>query len=141
MSGSLIPSALDADLECDSDLDEEVDSQESEDEDEDDEAELLAELERIRKERQEEAARKTAEESRQHEAAERSEMLAGNPLLAEKLNASNATAQDSVALKRRWDDDVIFRNQARNEPKKQRRFINDTLRSDFHRRFLERYIK
>ena len=33
------------------------------------------------------------------------------------------------------------RNQARGEPKAQRRFINDTIRNDFHRRFLERYIK
>ena len=41
----------------------------------------------------------------------------------------------------RWDDDVVFRNQTRNEPKRQKRFINDTIRSDFHRRFLNKYIK
>ena len=34
----------------------------------------------------------------------------------------------------RWDDDVVFKNQSRNEPKKERRFINDTIRNDFHRR-------
>jgi hypothetical protein len=33
------------------------------------------------------------------------------------------------------------RNQTRGEPKATKRFINDTIRNDFHRRFLERYIK
>lgn len=46
-----------------------------------------------------------------------------------------------LQVKRRWDDDVVFKNQARTEPKQQKRFINDTVRSDFHRRFLDRYIK
>lgn len=45
------------------------------------------------------------------------------------------------AVMHRWDDDVVFKNQTRGEVKAQRRFINDTVRSDFHRRFLERYIK
>ena len=44
-------------------------------------------------------------------------------------------------VKRRWDDDVVFRNQTRGEPKAQKRFINDTIRNDFHKRFLSRYIK
>ena len=43
--------------------------------------------------------------------------------------------------KRRWDDDVVFRNQARDAPKVGKRFINDTIRSDFHKRFLNKYIK
>ena len=40
-----------------------------------------------------------------------------------------------------WDDDVVFRNQTRTEPKKPRRFVNDTVRRDFHRRFLTKYIQ
>lgn len=40
-----------------------------------------------------------------------------------------------------WDDDVVFRNQSRGEPKAAKRFINDTIRSDFHRKFLNKYIK
>ena len=31
--------------------------------------------------------------------------------------------------------------QTRGEPKTQKRFINDTIRNDFHRKFLTRYIK
>lgn len=41
----------------------------------------------------------------------------------------------------RWDDDVVFKNQTRGEPKEERRFINDTVRSYFHQKFLQRYIK
>ncbi|KVI02372.1 hypothetical protein Ccrd_019365 [Cynara cardunculus var. scolymus] len=41
----------------------------------------------------------------------------------------------------RWDDDVVFKNQARGENKPQKRFINDTIRSDFHRKFLQKYMK
>jgi hypothetical protein len=41
----------------------------------------------------------------------------------------------------RWDDDVVFKNQARGETKTPKRFINDTIRSDFHRKFLHRYMK
>lgn len=51
------------------------------------------------------------------------------------------SADGSFAIKRSWDDDVVFRNQTRGEPKAQKRFINDTIRSDFHRRFLEKYVR
>ena len=63
----------------------------------------------------------------------REEALRGNPL----VNQGGGAFQ----VKRRWDDDVVFRNQARGEPKIQKRFVNDTIRNDFHRRFLTRYIK
>ena len=46
-----------------------------------------------------------------------------------------------VQVKRRWDDDVVFKNQTRGEPKAQKTMINDTIRNDFHRRFLNRYVK
>ncbi|EFN55587.1 hypothetical protein CHLNCDRAFT_134109 [Chlorella variabilis] len=58
---------------------------------------------------------------------------------------SDSSSEDEVdpsfALKRRWDDDVVFRNQTRGEPKATKRFINDTIRNDFHRRFLDRYVR
>jgi protein CWC15 len=41
----------------------------------------------------------------------------------------------------RWDEDVVFKNQSRGEEKEKKRFINDTVRNDFHRKFLRRYIK
>jgi protein CWC15 len=140
--GSLfVPKPIDLD-----DEDEDASDSDTDDED-DDEAELLAELARIKKEREEDAARKAAEEEAIAEKEERQEMMRGNPLLQDKLagdangGAGGSSISASFALKRRWDDDVVFKNQARNEPKQQRRFVNDTLRSDFHKRFLERYIK
>lgn len=42
---------------------------------------------------------------------------------------------------RRWNDDVVFKGQARTEPETKKRFVNDTIRNDFHRRFLTKYIK
>lgn len=36
--------------------------------------------------------------------------------------------EPSFEMKRRWDDDVVFKNQDRGAPKKQQRFINDTIR-------------
>ncbi len=56
----------------------------------------------------------------------------GNPLLT-----PSATSQ----IKRKWNDDVVFRNQSRSEPEKKKRFINDTIRSDFHKKFLWKYIQ
>jgi len=62
------------------------------------------------------------------------ELMRGNPLI-------NINNPGSFSVKRRWDDDVVFKNQARGETKTPKRFINDTIRSDFHRKFLQRYMK
>lgn len=41
-------------------------------------------------------------------------------------------------MKRSWHEDTVFKHQSRSEPPLKKRFINDTVRSDFHRRFLAR---
>ena len=130
----LVVHQLDADDATDDDS--EGNSDETEDSDEeDDTAALVAELERIKKERAEEAAKKAAEQAAQEETEQMRRSRNENPLL--DLGGSEA----SFAIKRRWDDDVVFRNQARQEKKAQKRFVNDTVRNDFHRRFLDKYIK
>lgn len=104
--------------------------------DDDEEAELMRELEKIRRERDAEKAAK------ERKAAERDPqaVLAGNPLLA--ASTSNDAESSSFGVKRRWDDDVVFKNQAKGiNEKPQKRFINDTTRSDFHRRFMDKFIK
>lgn len=117
---------LDAD-----DSDSSSSSSESADE-EDEEAELMRELEKIKKERAEEAARKAAAE-----ADRRSEgMLHSNPLLN---NA--APAPGDAAIKKKWYEETVFRHQAKDDSKKKKRFINDTTRNDFHRRFLDRFVQ
>lgn len=83
---------------------------------------LAKELERIRREKaiKEEAAKTaTTKVSR-----------ASNPLL-----------EKSAPVQRRWDDDVIFRNQAVNEPnKKEKRLVNDITHSDKHKEFMKKFI-
>jgi protein CWC15 len=124
------PKNIDAD---DSDVEAKDDSDDSSDDDDDDDdtAELLAELERIKKERAEEKLRKERLQQEEEMKVKESELVRGNPLL-------NPT---SFAVKRRWDDDVVFKNQARGERKVEKRFINDTIRNDFHRKFLNKYMK
>lgn len=104
---------------------------EEESEEEDDTEALLRELEKIKRERED----KRQLQEREEKKAKAREAVASNPLLLDGAAAS-------FAVKQRWDDDVVFRNQAKGvEEKPQKRFINDTLRSDFHRKFLDRYIK
>ncbi|GMY30905.1 protein CWC15 homolog [Fagus crenata] len=126
----IVPRNVDAD---DSDVEVKSDDESDEDDDdEDDEAALILELEQIRKERAEEKLRKERQEREEEIKVKEAELLRGNPLI------NNPT---SFSVKRRWDDDVVFKNQARGETKTPKRFINDTIRNDFHRKFLHKYMK
>ncbi|KAL8695889.1 MAG: hypothetical protein Q9201_007916, partial [Fulgogasparrea decipioides] len=115
-------------IDADSDISSSASSEEDSDDEEDETAELLRELEKIKKER----AEKQAEEERVKAAAEQDDrernIALGNPLLNPYKNSET---------KRRWDEDVVFRNQARGtENKGKKEFVNDLLRSDFHKRFM-----
>lgn len=75
-----------------------------------------------------------AERKAQEERIRTENILSGNPL----LNSKPA----EFKVKRRWDDDVVFKNCAIEEPdRKEKPFINDTLRSGFHKKFMEKYVK
>lgn len=101
---------------------------ESEDESSEDEEELLRELGRIKQERAEAEAKRLAEEAAKEAAIKQQEIETANPLLG-----------GGAALRRRWDDDTVFRNQSvKAGPKRQ--FVNDVVRSDFHKKFLNKYI-
>ncbi|KAJ1449785.1 Cwf15/Cwc15 cell cycle control protein-domain-containing protein [Pelagophyceae sp. CCMP2097] len=95
-----------------------------------DEREL--ELEKIKKEREEERTRREVEAAADALQAQAEASLTNNPLLNEPTGA----------IKRKWNDDVVFRNQARglSDSTQKRQFVNDTIRSDFHKRFLAKYI-
>lgn len=110
----------------DSDSDSDDDSDDSEDETD----ELMRELERIKKEREQDRIKQ--EQSKMEEEAKRKSeaVIHGNPLLSQ-----------DYSMKRKWYDDVVFKNQARDEPEQKKRFINDTTRNDFARKFLTKYIK
>ncbi len=67
-------------------------------------------------------------------------ILTGNPLLKDRYAAG--AGKSDMRVKRRWDDDVVFKNCSRAEPdKSERTFINDSLRSEFHKKFMDKYIK
>lgn len=125
-----------ASLDADDPLD---DDDTSSDESEDETEILLAELAKIKKERAAEMAKKEIERKQEEERIRMENILSGNPLLT---HYSSGSGQQERKVKRRWDDDVVFKNCARSEPeKKQNVFINDSLRSDFHRKFMEKYVK
>ncbi|KAG5513579.1 hypothetical protein PMAC_001011 [Pneumocystis sp. 'macacae'] len=123
---------IDADVDDDNG---DKDDKNEDNDDEDETAELLRELDKIRRERAEEKERSVErEKALQDEEQREREIAMGNPLL-------NLTSKD-FSVKRRWDDDVIFKNQAKgisDTPKKE--FVNDLLRTEFHRKFMKRYVK
>ena len=74
-------------------------------------------------------------------------LLLNDVFVRELASATNTTPHirktngTTAKLKRRWNDDVVFRNQAKGEPdRNKKRFINDTVRNDFHKRFLNKFI-
>lgn len=88
----------------------------------------MRELEKIKKERAEAKAKEERERAAEEEEQREIDVARGNPL----LNKNDFT------MKRRWDDDVVFKNQARGteDRNKKKEFINDMLRSDFHKKFM-----
>lgn len=110
-------------------------SDEDDSDDEDEEAALQAELAKIRAEREAAKRKKEEEEAAENEKQLEEATLMGNPLLA------SAESNSGGRLKRRWNEDVVFRNQAKGEPEVKKRFINDTVRNDFHKRFLNKFIR
>ncbi|XP_076338942.1 spliceosome-associated protein CWC15 [Tachypleus tridentatus] len=119
-------------LDADDPVDED-DEDDSGDSDEDDTAELMAELNRIKKERAQEEAKKEAERKIQEEKIRMENILSGNPLLNSKAD---------FKVKHRWDDDVVFKNCAKGDlDRKEKPFINDAIRSEFHKKFMEKYVK
>ncbi|KAJ2079915.1 complexed with cef1p [Coemansia sp. RSA 988] len=106
----------------------------SDEDSEDETALLLRELEKIKRERAEERARdeqQALERRLMEEESGGPSLVGGNPLLGKR----------DFSVKRRWDDDVVFRNQARgDDDKSKKRFVNDMLRSDFHQKFMRKYM-
>jgi len=126
------------------------DDDEDEDDEEDDTAELLRELEKIKRERAEEKERQEREQSATAAAAREAEIATANPLLnlaaalGQNPNGVNTTVPGTFAVKRRWDDDLIFKNQAmssRDKGSGSGSFVNDLLRTEFHKKFMAKFIK
>ena len=87
------------------------------------ESEMRREIDKIKQERLEKLVKDKSETMKLEESS-------GNPLLD----------NSEFSLKKKWTEETIFRNQSRDEPKEKMRFVNDTVRSDFHRKILKKYI-
>ncbi|TDZ71897.1 Pre-mRNA-splicing factor cwc15 [Colletotrichum trifolii] len=120
-------------MDASSSEDEEEDEDDSDEESDDEDAELQREMDKIRRERAEKREREERERLKAEEEERERDIALGNPLLN----------KPDFNMKRRWDDDVVFKNQARGteEKGKKKEFINDLLRSDFHRRFMSKYVR
>ncbi|KAG1753221.1 Cwf15 Cwc15 cell cycle control protein [Suillus lakei] len=110
---------------------EEQDEEESDEEDET--AELMRELEKIKKERAEEKARQEREQNASAAVAREAEIATSNPL----LNLAAALGQ-SPGVNTTY---LIFKNQAANQKDKSGQFVNDLLRTEFHKKFMAKFIK
>mmetsp|Transcript_18044 Transcript_18044/g.40376 ORF Transcript_18044/g.40376 Transcript_18044/m.40376 type:complete len:236 (-) Transcript_18044:75-782(-) len=124
------PQDADDDVPSASDDDEEAGG-----DDEDDTEELMRELAKIKREREEEEQRQHAAQGKEEAKGRKAEVLKGNPLISGQFSGG-----DEDSLKRKWDDETVFKNQARTAPKQKQRYINDAVRSDFHRKFLQKYV-
>ena len=122
------------------------------DDEEDDTAELMRELARIKREREEDKARKEREAAALAERESAEGAMRGNPLLTKGLAsalgasgvsaaAAHANGSGSAAVKRRFGDDTVFSHTCSAEPEARKRFINDVIRSDFHRNFLRKFVQ
>lgn len=58
-----------------------------------------------------------------------------------KMSSNPLLAEGGFTIKKKWYEDTVFRNQAKQEKPYKKRFINDTVRNDFHKRFLDKYIR
>ena len=112
------------------DSDESSEKGEDSDSDEDSYDLLAAEKERIKKERELEKKLREEEERKIAENSFKKDILAEQSLFSNNGQGS---------IKRDWTEESVFHNQATlNKPKK--RFINDTIRNDFHRAFMDKYF-
>lgn len=127
--------ADDPDTEDDEGAGDNDDDDDDDDSDDDDTEELMAELERIKQERAEEQRKKAEEAMAEERESKLQAAMTFNPLLNKDTGFS---------IKARWDEDTVFQNQARgidDKGQKKKEFINDTLRSEFHKKFMSKFIK
>ena len=124
------------------------------DEEKDSEEELMRELEKIKKEQEEENRKKNEEikakmEKEMKELKEKNETNEGSSLINSSFDfyGNNNTTfslskrPEEFSLKKKWYEDTVFRNQSRKEEKIKKRFINDSVHSDFHYIFLDKAIQ
>lgn len=114
------------------DEDDEISDEEDDEDDEEDADALMRELEKIKQERREEQERREQAETAKEQLTREEEIARGNPLLnlEQALYGDKKPQVPSLPPQQRWDDDLIFRNQAAHADNglRQRGFVNDLTR-------------
>eukprot|EP00917_Polyrhabdina_sp_WS-2016_P013458 GHVP01029572.1.p2 GENE.GHVP01029572.1~~GHVP01029572.1.p2 ORF type:complete len:218 (-),score=53.68 GHVP01029572.1:64-717(-) len=108
----------------------EFEYEDSESDDED--SQLMRELELIKKERRLEVERLAALQDQKEKEKDKLGIMKDNPIIAA-----------DVTIRKAWDQDTVFKNQAKDLERKSdnKTFINDAVRSEFHKKFMQKYIK
>jgi len=134
---------------------EEIEKNGEDEEELDSEEELMKELEKIKREQEEETKRKNEEikerlEKEMISLKEKNDNESNSHIMSyldsNNNNYNNFTSNslsrrpEEFSLKKKWYEDTIFRNQSRKEEKHKKRFINDTVHSDFNYRFLDKAV-
>ncbi|KAL4462018.1 hypothetical protein ABPG74_000863 [Tetrahymena malaccensis] len=115
------------------DKDEEASSENSSssDSDSDEDELLMREYQKIKEQREAEEKEKLRLKQEELEKQRQQNLLTHNPLLDQSSGYN---------LKKKWFEDSVFKNQAKKDKDEKQRFINDNVRSDFHRKFLKKFI-
>lgn len=134
--------------------DDKEEKEKDDDEEKDSEEELMRELEKIKKEQEEETKKKNEEiknnlEKEMLSLKEKNETADNGSFINSSLDlynnnyTSNSLSRkpEEFSLKKKWYEDTVFRNQSRKEEKIKKRFINDSVHSDFHYKFLDKAIE
>jgi protein CWC15 len=119
-----------SDSESDSDSDSDSDG-------EADERALMLELEKIKQAKQAAEKRSQDEQAQRDAIAEEAAVRNSNPL----MRPDEDVGAEDYTIKRKWYEETVFRNQARAVPKQSEQFINDPTRNNFHKDFMDRFIK
>ncbi|KAH3660412.1 hypothetical protein OGAPHI_006998 [Ogataea philodendri] len=111
---------LDTDSESDAQAESEDEEESEDDEESDEDEELLKELEKIKKEKEARLEKQKEDE------------------LARKAANSNPLVQFDQGVQKSWRSTTFRRTE---KSQKKGEFVNDMLRSEFHKRFMDKYVK
>ena len=135
---------------------EEKEEKNEEENEEDSEEELLKELEKIKKEQEEENKRKNEQikekmekeiinlkeiKEKKEKESENSIGISFDLYNDNNFSSFSLSKPEEFSLKKKWYEESLFKNQSRKETKPKKRFINDSVHSDFHYRFLDKAIQ
>ncbi len=88
---------------------------------------LLREYERVKRQKEEDERARLEARQQEIQLNSRVRLLKGESVVTD------------YGLHKKWFEDTVFQNQAQEE-KPPQTYINDNVRSEFHRKFLQRFI-